>query len=55
MSVDLVLLANGTTRNEVFDKSGKTRPPEVVLNDRFSVEDPHVSREGGRVNRVEEG
>ena len=55
MSVDLVLLANSTTRNEVFDKSGKTRPPEVVLNDRFSAEDPHVSREGGRVNRVEEG
>ena len=42
MSVDLVLLANSTTHNEMFDKSGKAWPPEVMLNNRLGVEDSHV-------------
>ena len=50
MSVDLVLLANSATHDEMFDKGGKAWPPEVTLKDRFSVEDPHVAREGGRVD-----
>ena len=55
MSVNLVLLANSATCNEMFDKSGQAWPPEVTLNDRFGVEDPHVPREGGRVNWMEKG
>ena len=55
ISVDLVLLANSTTCNEMLDNSGKAQPPEVALNDRLGVEDSHVPREGGRVNRMEEG
>ena len=31
MSVDLVLLTNGTASNEVLDKSGETWPPKVSL------------------------
>ena len=54
MSVSLVLLANSTTCNEMFDKGGETWPPAVSLKDRFSAEDPHVARKGGRVDRVKE-
>ena len=55
MGVNLVLLANSTTCNEMLDKSGKAQPPEVVFNDRLGAEDSHVPREGGRVDQVEEG
>ena len=52
MSVNLVLLANSTTCNEMLDKGREAQPPEVTLKDRLSVEDPHVAREGGRVDRM---
>ena len=50
VSVDLVLLANYTTCNEMLDKGGKTWPPEVLLKDRLGVENTHVTQEGGRVD-----
>ena len=40
MSVNLVLLANSTTCNEMLDRGREARPPEVTLKDRLSVEDP---------------
>ena len=43
MSVNLVLLADSTTCNKMLDKGRETRPPEVTLKDRLSVEDPHVA------------
>ena len=43
MSVDLVLLANSATHDEMFDKGGKARPPEIAFKDRLGVEDPHVA------------
>ena len=43
MSVDLVLLANSTTHNEMFDKGGKAWLPEIAFKDRLGVEDPHVA------------
>ena len=39
MSVDLVLLANGTSCNEMLDKGGKAWPPEIAFKDRFGAED----------------
>ena len=55
MSVDLVLLANGASCNEMFNKSGKTQPPEVAFKDRLGVEDSHVAQKGGGVDQMEEG
>ena len=55
MSVDLVLLANSTTSDEMFDKGGKAWPPEIVFKDRLGVEDPHVARKGGSMDQMEEG
>ena len=43
MSVNLVLLANSATCNEMLDKGREAWPPEVMLKDRLSVEDPHVA------------
>ena len=54
MSVDLVLLANSTTCNEMFDKDGKARPPEIAFKDILGVEDPYVAQKGGSMNRMEE-
>ena len=53
MSVDLVLLIDGTSINEVFDKGHETWPPEVMLKDSLSVEDAYVAREGGRMQGME--
>ena len=50
MSIDLVLLANSASCNEMFDKGRKAWPPEVMFKDRLSVEDPHVVQEGGRMD-----
>ena len=47
MSVDLVLLANHATSNEMLDKGGKTQPPEIPFKDRLGVENTHVTQEGG--------
>ena len=53
MCVNLVLLANSTASDEVFDKGGKTRPPEVVFEDQFGVENSHVSQERRRMDGIE--
>ena len=38
MCADLILLANGTTGDEVVDKDGKSRPPKVAFDDGFGAE-----------------
>ena len=55
MSVDLVLLANSATHDKMLDKGGKAWPPEIAFKDRLGVEDPHVARNGGSMNQMEEG
>ena len=54
VSVDLVLLANRATHNEMLDKGGKTQPPGISLKDRLGAEGTHVTQEGGRVDQMEE-
>ena len=55
MSVNFVLLANSTTCDKMLDEGGQARPPEVTFKDGLGAEDSHVSRERGRVNRMEKG
>ena len=55
VGVSLVLLTDRTTGNEVLYEGRETRPPEVPFQDCFGVKDPHMSRERGGVNRVEQG
>ena len=55
MSVNLVLLENGASCDEMLDKGGKAQPPEIAFKDRLGAEDPHVTRKGGGVDRMEEG
>ena len=43
MYVNLVLLANCTTCDKVFDKGGQAWPPEVVFKDSLGMEDTHVT------------
>ena len=50
MSVDLVLFANSTTCDEMFDKGGKAWPPEITFKDRLGVEDPHVAQKEGSMD-----
>ena len=54
MCVNLVLLTDGTTIDEMFYEGGETRPPVVTFKKNLGVEDPHVA--GGRrgVESVEE-
>ena len=53
MSVNLVLLANGAASDEVFDEGGKTRPPEIPLENGLGLKDPHMPRQRGSVDGVE--
>ena len=55
VGVCLVLLADRTTSDEVLYKGGETWPPEVSFQDSFGMKDPHMSRERGGVNGVEQG
>ena len=55
MSAHFVLLANSAAHNKMLDQGGEAQPPEVPFKDRLSVEDPHVARKGGGVDRMEEG
>ena len=55
MSVNLVLLANSTSHDKMFDKGGQAWPPEIVFKDRLGVEDSHVAQEGGGMDQMEEG
>ena len=43
MCAGLVLLANGTTSNEVVDKDREAGPPEVVFDNSFSAETAEVT------------
>ena len=43
MSVNLILLTDCTAVDEVFDKGGETRPPEVTFKDRFHAENAHMT------------
>ena len=52
MHVCFVLLANRATSNEVVDKQGEARPPEVAFNDSLSVKSPKVTRERGRMDEM---
>ena len=53
MGVDLVLLTDGTPADEVFDKRGKARPPEVTFENSLCAEDIHVTGGRGGVKRME--
>ena len=53
MSINLVLLANCTAIDKVFDKGGETGPPVVMFKDSLCVEDTHMTREGRGMNSVE--
>ena len=53
MCTGFVLLTNGAARNEVVDKHGKSRPPEVTFNNGFGMEMSKVAREGRGVDGVE--
>ena len=44
VSIGLVLLANGTTNDEMFHKGGEAWPPEILFQNRFGVKDTHVTR-----------
>ena len=46
VGVCLVLLADRTTGDEVFDEGRETRPPEVPFQDCFGAKDPHMSQKG---------
>ena len=54
MHVVLILLANCTVSNEIFDKGRETWPPEVTFKDRLGVENSHVTQEEGRMDGMEE-
>ena len=53
VSVDLVLLTDGTSINEAFDKGCEIQPPEVVFKDSLSVKDAHVAGGGGGMQGME--
>ena len=53
VSINLVLLADCTAIDKVFDKGGKTGPPVVVFKDSLCAGDTHMTREGRGMNSVE--
>ena len=53
MSIGLVLLADRATGDEVLDKRGEARPPEIPFQDCFGSKDTHVTRQRGGVDGVE--
>ena len=55
MSMDLVLLANGTASDKVVNKHRESRPPEVTFNNSFGVKTSEVTREGRGMDGVEQG
>ena len=54
MCADFILLANSATSNEVIDKDGKPRPPEVTLNNSLGAEPSEMARGRGGVDGVQE-
>ena len=53
VSINLVLLADCTAIDKVFDKGGKTGPPVVVFEDSLCMEDTHMTKEKRGMNSVE--
>ena len=53
VSIGLVLLANGTTSNEVFHKGGEAWPPEIPFQNRLGAKDTHMTRQRRGMDRVE--
>jgi hypothetical protein len=53
VSANLILLTNGASCHEIGDEGGKARPPEVSFNNCLGAEASEMTREGGRVYRVE--
>ena len=54
MGVDLVLLADCTSINKIFDKGSKSWPPVVPFEDGLGAKDAHMAREEGRVYSMQE-
>ena len=52
MCVNLVLLANGTTGDEVIDEYRESRPPKIVFNNSFGTKSSEVARKGRRMDGV---
>ena len=53
MGIDLVLLTDGASIDEVFHEGGETWPSKITFKDSLGVEDTHVTHGGGRVDGVE--
>ena len=54
MCVNLVLLTDGTTIDEMFYKGGETWPLVVAFKENLGAEDPHVASGRRGVESVEE-
>ena len=54
MYVNLVLLIDGTTIDEMLYEGGETQPPVVMFKENLGAEDPHVASGGRGVESVEE-
>ena len=55
MSVDFILLADGTTIDKVFDERGKTGLPEVMFKDGLGMKNAHMTSSRQGMNQVEKG
>ena len=53
--VGFVLLADGAAGDKVLHEGGETWPPEIPFQDRLGMKDPHVTRQRGGVDGVEQG
>ena len=53
--IGLVLLADGTTSDKMFDKGGEAWPPEIPFQNSLGAKDTHVTRQRGGMDRVEQG
>ena len=53
--IGLVLLADGTTSDEVLHKGRETWPPEIPFQKCFGAKDTHVTRQRGGMDGVELG
>ena len=51
--IGFVLLADGAASDEVFDKGREAQPPEISFQNRLGAKDTHVTRQRGRMDRVE--
>ena len=54
MHAGFVLLTNSTASDKVIDKDREARPPEVALHNSLGAEMAKVTREGGRMDGMQE-